>query len=1054
MIDQYKDRLFINCNFFSLQAQADRRIPPVPLRRSGLPRPSSGLPRPTSSSSLPRPSSALPRLTSIASSPPRENLLTQTQPTCGRTILHKESRISYGSRLSGIVNKSQSPGPSLWPHKSNVQGASSVYAWDDDEVENVEEEIGWGSHAAAEDESSPFSRQLAKITRGSSEDVWETCRPSIQKNCSNWVSSSPRDNKTNLGESISNLRSKWHSEGAYQVMKSPESLSKNSIGRRVVIGGAEEGTLRYYGRTAFASGVWCGIELDRALGKNDGSVDGVIYFTCKTPYGLFAPENKVSLLPYDTSEVPLKRIRRTGNPSNRLSDCSTSSSNSSARTSRDEDACSIGRRSSGASSATYTIVGRGDDCSLPTSPETGNTYHIYHDMSLIEDHGEGGSSGPPSPGDATYDDSSLGILTPDQMPDFTVTASVSLERSPSDEDVAALQDEVCDEALERWDSQGSVSGVEELLQRDISVIIHELRKEAEVSSSGTSSPSRPSSLPEEDHSHEVQNSIEISNCAKKLDIKEQVSQQNKTGNLQHHQPVRPPEQQNRKRVHICQVDLDDKNNSKVDNNLEPVSISYKTSNKDKNKVRQVRGKMQMQHASQPHSEDCGVQINEEEPERESAVSWQAEGNATMTLSAASLDQGYQGDGEFDVPSEAGSATASSPIEDPQLFEGVIDIERLPLDANHATEADVSLADDEAESEAGVTPRDRTARIIDGKLYHSHRELASLRHGDGHAHGRGHDPHTSEMDSSGFYSDLDPREDESTRHDAPALQPLREANQDTDLHDSVIDDTYHDADDDDEDDDECKSDVLGTKGELILHTEEIIDQQIVEESKDVNLVKQESKELTVTTDLLGPSPAPSDITTSPPQSCSSQVTIVETNEDSKNITDIKDDISTENSKDNKEDANNEKDPAQAKPRNYNKPWLSRGPLPKKPEVVKKVLPPPPPMPKKNVQSKLKALLEAQETSTEERRPRQQKKNRWDEVMNRIAEGQKEEKNKPKVREVKSRLLESIKAPVALSPQAERIRQERRERRERRERQQAAAAAAARRSNVTRGERRRR
>ncbi|KAB7508182.1 hypothetical protein Anas_02743 [Armadillidium nasatum] len=99
-----------------------------------------------------------------------------------------------------------------------------------------------------------------------------------------------------------------------------------------------------------------------------------------------------------------------------------------------------------------------------------------------------------------------------------------------------------------------------------------------------------------------------------------------------------------------------------------------------------------------------------------------------------------------------------------------------------------------------------------------------------------------------------------------------------------------------------------------------------------------------------------------------------------------------------------------------------------------------MPKKNVQSKLKALLEASEPPPEDRRPRQQKKGRWDEVMSRIEEGKKEEKVRPKVKEVKSRLLEALKAPQPVSPQVERIRQERRERRERRERQAAANAAA--------------
>ena len=46
------------------------------------------------------------------------------------------------------------------------------------------------------------------------------------------------------------------------------------IGDRVIIGGAKEGTLRFLGKAEFANGLWAGVELDEAVGKNDGSVAG------------------------------------------------------------------------------------------------------------------------------------------------------------------------------------------------------------------------------------------------------------------------------------------------------------------------------------------------------------------------------------------------------------------------------------------------------------------------------------------------------------------------------------------------------------------------------------------------------------------------------------------------------------------------------------------------------------------------------------------------------------------------------------------------------------
>ena len=47
----------------------------------------------------------------------------------------------------------------------------------------------------------------------------------------------------------------------------------------------QSGILRYCGPTEFAPGIWTGIELDDSVGKNDGSVMGVQYFTCLPKHG-------------------------------------------------------------------------------------------------------------------------------------------------------------------------------------------------------------------------------------------------------------------------------------------------------------------------------------------------------------------------------------------------------------------------------------------------------------------------------------------------------------------------------------------------------------------------------------------------------------------------------------------------------------------------------------------------------------------------------------------------------------------------------------------------
>uniref|UniRef100_UPI00358FE22E CAP-Gly domain-containing linker protein 4-like n=1 Tax=Myxine glutinosa TaxID=7769 RepID=UPI00358FE22E len=51
-------------------------------------------------------------------------------------------------------------------------------------------------------------------------------------------------------------------------------------GQRITISGRKSGVLRFMGPTQFSSGQWAGIELDQPIGKHDGSVRSVRYFTC------------------------------------------------------------------------------------------------------------------------------------------------------------------------------------------------------------------------------------------------------------------------------------------------------------------------------------------------------------------------------------------------------------------------------------------------------------------------------------------------------------------------------------------------------------------------------------------------------------------------------------------------------------------------------------------------------------------------------------------------------------------------------------------------------
>ena len=75
-------------------------------------------------------------------------------------------------------------------------------------------------------------------------------------------------------------------------------LQNLSLGSRVKVDLSSSGTyirlgtVRYVGETDFAQGLWVGIEYDEPVGKNDGSVNGTVYFDCRMKHGGFVRPDK------------------------------------------------------------------------------------------------------------------------------------------------------------------------------------------------------------------------------------------------------------------------------------------------------------------------------------------------------------------------------------------------------------------------------------------------------------------------------------------------------------------------------------------------------------------------------------------------------------------------------------------------------------------------------------------------------------------------------------------------------------------------------------------
>ncbi|KAI0066601.1 hypothetical protein BV25DRAFT_1820618 [Artomyces pyxidatus] len=67
------------------------------------------------------------------------------------------------------------------------------------------------------------------------------------------------------------------------------------------------GIVRFCGPTSFSPGKWVGIELSERKGKNDGSVQGVAYFSCQMNYGVFVKASQVKVISLEPPTPPKNR---------------------------------------------------------------------------------------------------------------------------------------------------------------------------------------------------------------------------------------------------------------------------------------------------------------------------------------------------------------------------------------------------------------------------------------------------------------------------------------------------------------------------------------------------------------------------------------------------------------------------------------------------------------------------------------------------------------------------------------------------------------------------
>jgi len=117
----------------------------------------------------------------------------------------------------------------------------------------------------------------------------------------NDVNDNDVNSKDEISEKIEVLSNA--SSDSLDTLKHKHNFSVSSIGRRVYVDGySSPGTLLFYGNHNIDNSKRCGVELDKPIGKNNGTIKNHKYFTCKEKHGVLVAPWKITFL----DDIPMK----------------------------------------------------------------------------------------------------------------------------------------------------------------------------------------------------------------------------------------------------------------------------------------------------------------------------------------------------------------------------------------------------------------------------------------------------------------------------------------------------------------------------------------------------------------------------------------------------------------------------------------------------------------------------------------------------------------------------------------------------------------------------
>ncbi|KDR21676.1 Microtubule plus-end tracking protein TIP150 [Zootermopsis nevadensis] len=768
------------------------------------------------------------------------------------------------------------------------------------------------------------------------------------------------------------------------------------LGHRVSVSRTKVGILRYFGEIEQSPGVFCGVELDEPVGLNDGSVEGVRYFTCRPQHGIIAPVGNVRTVPGGGwQEAQDSRSRRRSEtfildesgPYSLLEGLETTAQ----PTDEDVDCCEMQQPSAVSTPTPSSPASNAApwECSASSLTSSHTRYQSHpSQQSSVQGSFEQDES---SLGVLTPDqvcpvsalsrhqsqlqthaaqqlskqnsfelDESLGILTPDQMIDFTVCADSTIAgRTPSfeDMDVFLLGDFKGDRA-------------EDLLPDRLP-----------SESDGPSSSNYPSS----EFPQFPDDAEKVTNADNFLLSK-----------TEDHQLCTP------NTVTCMSEDLSDNvcpavskssgGDFRVGQDISDRTLSPEDLPMDA-PFQEVMGEILQKSdvTSEGARDTAGLSgaTSAGPSSRSSAAPPAGNSFVTSVTSITSLDNGYQGDGEWSRPASRGADHSPT---NHRVVKPKTSTADPMTDSDFFTESDADMHDELA---AGSSRGDRRAQVIDGTLYGANLHTG----GTGHQHQRCPSFTASineEMESSGVYSDLERRPEDAAASDEKAVQGEDRNPAEGDLSPDASTKTVS-----------SRSEQSQVKESVPVFTT-IIEQVVSESIRDLTSIAVSDNNLLAENNLknqrallvLNPvavTGEPTDLSSDKPAR-KTDVTPLESPGIIKSPTTVSGSslVASTGSKSFKDDGS-------LQPKKFK-------------------------MPKRNVASKIKAMIESSSPSTgvspdaedenqENRRPtRAQPKTlrknggRWDAVMSKIAQGQAEQKLKPRsLKEVKSKVFANLMPP---------------------------------------------